>query len=236
MTYLSMFLMISSFYWFIILFLLFYFFLLEWSQRTYRIIWWRGLPQIFPLLHYSRLRKRWKTGAIRLTWLKVNVWDCVGNDEEMKIVIALIVIFEKENLFLISTYYIPHSIYLYCFLRTWKQFIGDNAVRLAYNRTNGRMMLVMMLFFFLLGEGLFAVMYFNTVAKVKTQLFIYSLIHLFIDSFIYWFIYLLIHLLIHFYIFYHSYCHHNNFLGKFHMFIPFKENKKHCEILSFFIF
>ena len=38
---------------------------------------------------------------------------------------------------------------------------------MSFNRTNFRMLMVMTAMSFLIGEGLFGVMYFNTVAKVS---------------------------------------------------------------------
>ena len=38
---------------------------------------------------------------------------------------------------------------------------------MSFNRTNLRMMFIMTAIFFCIGEGLFGVMYFNTVAKVS---------------------------------------------------------------------
>jgi hypothetical protein len=53
------------------------------------------------------------------------------------------------------------------FFRTWKQWVGDTVVVMSFNRTNLRMMFIMAAIFFCVGEGLFGVMYFNTVAKVS---------------------------------------------------------------------
>ena len=59
---------------------------------------------------------------------------------------------------------------LFCFFlfRTWKQWVGDTTVVMSFNRTNFRMLMVMTAISFLIGEGLFGVMYFNTVAKVSS--------------------------------------------------------------------
>lgn len=54
---------------------------------------------------------------------------------------------------------------MYC--RTWKQWVGDTVVVMSFNRTNLRMMFIMTAIFFCFGEGIFGVMYFNTVAKVS---------------------------------------------------------------------
>lgn len=61
----------------------------------------------------------------------------------------------------------PH-LFIICFdCRTWKQWVGDTMVVMSFNRTNLRMMFIMTAIFFCIGEGLFGVMYFNTVAKVS---------------------------------------------------------------------
>ena len=48
----------------------------------------------------------------------------------------------------------------------------------AYNRTNMKMMFVMTAFFFVVAEGLFRIMFYNTVAKVRTYVrAVYSLLY-----------------------------------------------------------
>ena len=53
------------------------------------------------------------------------------------------------------------------------------AVLTAYNRTNMKMMFIMTAFFFVLAEALFRIMYYNTVAKVRTHSVQYTQLYFF---------------------------------------------------------
>lgn len=54
--------------------------------------------------------------------------------------------------------------------RTWKQWIGDKAVMLSFNRTDMATMMVMLVLWSGVAVGLFAFMRYNTYAKVRRSL------------------------------------------------------------------
>ena len=72
--------------------------------------------------------------------------------------------------------------------RTWKQWVGDKAVLLAYNRTDMSTMLVMVSFWILVVLGLFTFMLYNTFAKVRFffffSFFLYFLPFFFLSFFL----------------------------------------------------